>query len=137
MKLSYPYTVEPQEGGGYLVQFVDIEEAFTEGETMEEAAFNAAEVLTALLAYRLEKGAQIPEPSEVDGLPLASPSAAVQSAILVHYARGNRPMSELARALETSWPAAQRLENPRHWPTLKQLDRAAKMLGKRLVLSLE
>ena len=33
--------------------------------------------------------------------------------------------------------AAQRLEDPHHWPSLKQLDRAAKVLGKRLVLSLE
>ena len=27
MKLTYPYTIEPQESGGFLVQFVDFEEA--------------------------------------------------------------------------------------------------------------
>ena len=43
----------------------------------------------------------------------------------------------LARALETSWPAAKRLEDPTQWPSLKTLDRAAAALGKRLVLSLE
>ena len=42
----------------------------------------------------------------------------------------------IARALETSWPSAQRLENPRHSPTLRQLEKAA-ALGKRLVLALE
>jgi antitoxin HicB len=137
MKLTYPYTAEPQEGGGFFVQFVDLEEAFTEGATLEEAAFNAAEVLTGILGYRLERGERVPEPSADDGRPCAAPSAAVQSAMLLRDARGDRPLSELARALETSWAAAQRLEDPHHWPSLKQLDRAARVLGKRLVLSLE
>src|SRR3989339_505869 len=52
MKFSYPYTAAPQEGGGYFVQFLDFEEAFTEGATLEEAAFNAAEVLSGVLAHR-------------------------------------------------------------------------------------
>ena len=137
MNLVYPYTVEPQEGGGLFVQFLDIEEAFTEGATLEEAAFNAAEVLSGILAYRLERGDALPAPSLAPDAPCAAPSAEVQAAILLRQARGERPLSELARALETSWAAAQRLEDPHHWPTLKQLDRAARVLGKRLVLSLE
>jgi hypothetical protein len=36
-----------------------------------------------------------------------------------------------------TWPSAQRLENPRHSPTLRQLEKAAAALGKRLVLALE
>jgi antitoxin HicB len=46
-------------------------------------------------------------------------------------------LAELARSLQTSWPSAQRLENPRHSPTLRQLEKAAAALGKRLVLALE
>lgn len=46
-------------------------------------------------------------------------------------------LSDLSRALGTSWPSAARLEDPRHWPSLRQLDRAAAALGKRLVLTLE
>lgn len=137
MNLAYPYTVEAQESGGFVVQFVDFDEAFTEGETLEEAAFNAAEVLTGIIAYRLEKGEAVPSPSPAGDNPVASPSAATQSAMLLRAARGDRPLSDLARALETSWASAQRLEDPRHWPSLKQLDRAARVLGKRLVLSLE
>ena len=137
MNLAYPYTAEPQDGGGLFVQFLDIEEAFTEGATPEEAAFNAAEVLSGILAYRLEHGDTIPAPSLAPDAARAAPSAEVQAAILLRQARGERPLSDLARALETSWAAAQRLEDPRHWPTLKQLDRAARVLGKRLVLSLE
>lgn len=137
MKFSYPYIMKPQEGGGFFVQFVDFDEAFTEGDTPEEAAFNASEVLTGILGYRLEKGESIPEPSSTKKYQLASPSAAVQSSLLLRMARGDRPLSDLARAMETSWAAAQRLEDPHHWSSLKQLDKAAKVLGKRLVLSLE
>ena len=137
MNLAYPYTLAPQEGGGFFVQFADLEEAFTEGATREEAAFNAAEVLSAILAYRLEHGQEIPGPGKAGKRPVASPNAAVQSALLLRRARGKRPLSELARGLETSWAAAQRLEDPNHWPSLKQLDRAARLLGKRLVLTLE
>lgn len=137
MNLAYPYTIEAQEGSGLFVQFVDIEEAFTEGSTPEEAAFNAQEVLSGVLAVRLARGEEIPIPSAAEGRPVAVPSAAVQAALLIHFARGERPLAELARAMDTSWPAAARLEDPSHWPTLKQLDRAARALGKRLVLSLE
>jgi antitoxin HicB len=139
MKLEYPYTLEPQEGGGFVVQFVDIEEAFTEGATSEECAFNAAEVLTGILEQRLEDGVEIPLPSEETGLPVASPVAAVQTAILLRVTRQaeGKTLADLARALGTSWPAVQRLEKPNANPTLKQLERAANALGKRLVLGFE
>ena len=139
MKLEYPYTLEPQEGGGFVVQFADIEEAFTEGATPEECAFNAAEVLTGILEQRLVDGVAIPLPSKSDGRHVASPSAAVQTAILVRVTRQEegKSLADLARALGTSWPAVQRLEKPNANPTLKQLERAANALGKRLVLGFE
>lgn len=137
MKLSYPYTATPQAPSGFFVQFVDFEEGITEGNTLEEAAFNAAEVLTGVIAFRIDHDQTIPEPSPRGDRPVASPTVAVQSAMLLRAARGERPIADLARGLNTSWAAAQRLENPRHWPSLKQLDRAAHVFGKRLVLSLE
>ena len=78
MNFSYPYIIKPQEGGGFFVQFVDFDEAFTEGDTLEEAAFNATEVLTGILGYRLEKGESIPKPSpakkyQLAAVPLATP----------------------------------------------------------------
>ena len=139
MKLEYPYTLEPQETGGFVVQFLDIEEAFTEGANPEECAFNAAEVLTGILEQRLEDGLEIPLPSKRGRRPVASPSAAVQTAILLRVTRQaeGKSLAELARALGTSWPAVQRLEKPNANPTLKQLERAAHALGKRLVLEFE
>ena len=138
MDIRYPATVEPQKDGTFLVQFVDLPDTFTEGQTKEEALFNASEVLSAMLAWRLDESKEVPKPSqEVEGAYYIAPDAKTQAAMLLRFARGERTLSDLARALETSWPAAKRLEDPTHWPSLKTLDRAAAALGKRLVLTLE
>jgi antitoxin HicB len=138
MRTDYPYTVETDADGFLFVQFTDLEDTFTQGETVEEAAYNASEVLSAMLAYRLEHNQEIPDPSVVtENSFMAAPSPEVQAALLLRKARGNKTLSELASAMKTSWPAVQRLENPHHWPNLKQLDKAARALGKRLILTLE
>ena len=63
---KYPYILEPQPEGGFLVRFVDLPEAFTEGLTEEEAAYNASEVLALALEQRLADGEPIPAPSQID-----------------------------------------------------------------------
>lgn len=45
MDIRYTAMVEKQEDGTFLVQFVDLPDTFTEGHTLEEALFNASEVL--------------------------------------------------------------------------------------------
>ena len=139
MNLLYPAKFEPQPDGGFSVLFIDLPEAITEGDTYEEAMLHAQEVLSLSWRGRIEDGQAIPLPStgKRKQAHLVAPDALAQSAVLLRLARGDRPLADLARAMETSWAAAQRLEDPHHWPSLKQLDRAAKVLGKRLVLSLE
>ena len=138
MEIRYPATVESHSDGSFLVQFVDLPDTFTEGKTKEEALFNAGEVLSAMLAWRLDEAKDVPAPSQkVKDAHYIAPDAKTQAAMLLRLARGERSLSDLARMLETSWPAAKRLEDPTHWPSLKTLDRAAAALGKRLVLVLE
>jgi antitoxin HicB len=138
MKLEYPAILSPAQEGGYLVQFVDLEEAFTEGDTLEEALFMAAEVLSGVLSAYLDQSLAIPKPSlTAKGQYPIAPNALVQAALLFNWARGDKSLSEIARAMNTSWAAVQRLENPKHSPNLRQLERAAAILGKRLVISFE
>jgi antitoxin HicB len=138
MDIRYPATVAEQADGTFFVQFIDLADTFTEGATKDEALFNASEVLSGMLAFRLDEAKDVPAPSQkIKGAHYIAPDAKTQAAMLLRLARGDRSLSELARALETSWPAAKRLENPTHWPSLKTLDRAAAALGKRLVLTLE
>ena len=138
MEIRYPAVLEPEESGGFFVRFVDVEGALTDGETLDEALFNASEALSAMLGCRLDHDLPIPDPSPAgEGMVLIAPDTRTQAALLIRRARGERSLAELARSLETSWPSAQRLENPRHSPTLRQLEKAAAALGKRLVLALE
>ncbi len=45
MRNDYPCSIVPDEPSGFFVQFVDREGAFTCGETLEEAIFNASEAV--------------------------------------------------------------------------------------------
>lgn len=138
MNTLYPAIFEPQEPSGYTVQFVDIPGAITEGETIEECISNAVEALSGVIEADLEHRQEIPRPSDnIKGAYYIAPQAKIQSALLVRWARGDKSLAHVARVLETSWPAAKRLEDPRHSPTLKQLEKTASALGKTLVLSFE
>ena len=137
MDIRYPAILKPEKTG-YFVQFVDFDETSTKGKTLDEALLNAAEMLTLTLNARMEENQPIPEPSVgVRRARLIAPHAKTQAALLVRRARGDITLTELARILESSWAAVQRLEDPHHFSTLKQLERAASALGKRLVLVFE
>ena len=136
--IRYAAVLNPQPEGGFTVTFPDIPEAITEGDDRDAALFNAAEVLTACLELRMEEGEEIPAATRVKGGEWIEPAASVQAALLMRQEREaqGKSVADLARALDTSWPAAQRLEQPGSNPTLKQLERAAAALGKRLVVGL-
>jgi len=136
--IRYAAILARQPEGGFTVTFPDIPEAITEGNDRDAALFNATEVLTLCLEQRMEDGEAIPAASKVKGGEWIEPAAAVQAALLMKQAREaqGKTLADLARALDTSWPAAQRLEQPGSNPTLKQLERAAAALGKRLVVGL-
>lgn len=136
MRILYPARIK-KDGQNYFVQFPDLKEAITEGVTLEEALLHAAEVLTLTLEGRMDEGMEIPTPSRLKNAYLIAPAARVQAALLIRFARGKRTISKLARDLQTSWPAAARLEDPHHWPSLRQLEKAASLMGQRLVISLE
>lgn len=67
--VEYPAILTPAEEGGFLVDFPDFEgEAFTEGDTLEEALHNAADVLSLVVEARRKRGLPIPEPGRrIDG----------------------------------------------------------------------
>ncbi|MDR1227431.1 MAG: type II toxin-antitoxin system HicB family antitoxin [Azoarcus sp.] len=137
--IGYQAILSPQPEGGFTVTFPDIPEAITEGNSREEAIFNATEVLGLCLDVRMERNDPLPHPTETAGGEWITPYASVQVAIALKQIRESqgKTLSDVARQLNTSWPAAQRLERPNANPTLRQLDRAAAAMGKRLILLFE
>lgn len=141
MNVLYPLQIKFDKADNrYFVQFVDIPEAITEGESEDEALFNASEVLTLAIEGRLEEGVEVPHPSQCTSQQkLISPSVRAQAALLIRWAKlsGDHTTSEIARSLNTSWPAVSRLEDPKHWPSLRQLEKVANFLGQQLIISME
>lgn len=137
MKIWYPCTIQKGEDKKFLVTFPDFSEALTEGDTEEEALFNASEALTLTLEGRAEEGMPIPLPPQEESDRMVYPSSRVQAALLIRFGRKGRKKADIARSLGTSWPVISQMEDLHHWTTLRQLDKTASILGKRLVVSFE
>ncbi|MDR3299773.1 MAG: type II toxin-antitoxin system HicB family antitoxin [Candidatus Accumulibacter sp.] len=109
MEIRYPAKIGQDDEGYYLVRFVDMEDTFTYGNTMKKSLFNAAEVLTGMLETKLKHDLEIAEPTPgLSDVHYIFPDAKTQAALLIRKARGKRSLADLARSLDTSWPAAQR-----------------------------
>jgi antitoxin HicB len=88
MKILYPAHITYEPGDNrYTVQSLDLEEAITEGESLEEARFNASEVLTLTLESRMDEKIEIPFPSDSKDADFIAPSAEYRQ-LLIHFAKG-------------------------------------------------
>ena len=123
----YPAKIWKEENVFY-VQFLDVENAFTYGNTLDEAKEMAADVLTTLFSYHIEKNIPIPAHSDKRGkdIYLIAPDAKIQAAILLQ-------MASHQKSRKTAHP---KIKFPRPNITLNQLQKAAKALGRNLVLEL-
>src|SRR3546814_15935076 len=61
---AYPYDITRDEGGFFLLQFADVPEAHTDGETREESEAGALDCLLAALAAYVQLRRDIPRPSD-------------------------------------------------------------------------
>jgi antitoxin HicB len=127
------------DAGGFVVTFPDIPGVVTEGDTKDEALFNAWEALNGVLESLVSRGMPLPEGkacSDGDLVPV-NVEPHIITAWELRKLRGNLPQSEIAKRLGLTYQAYQRLENPiKGNPTIKTLEKVAKVFGKRLVISM-
>jgi antitoxin HicB len=138
-EFAYPAKIVKRKGGAHEVQFIDLDDAFTYGTTLEEALDNASEVLSGVILTRLAHEIGVPKPSKSakgENVFYVLPDGKTQSALLIREAFAGQNVAKIARSMETSWPAVNRLKNPAHWPTLKLLERALRAAGKQLVIGM-
>lgn len=126
----------------YTVTFPDLPGCVTFGDTLDGAKRMAAEALSGYLASIFERNVRMPKPSKPKGKSayLIRPETPVLAALSLRVLREELRLSqtEAAKRLGITYQAYQRLENPRSAnPTLRTLEKVAKALGKRLVLTLE
>ncbi len=130
LSLVYPAKIVA-DGDGFVVNFRDLKNVFTEGDTYEEALFNAQEVLDMLLLDMAQDELDIPSPSACHkGEVLVTVSPEVAVPVLLHKLRSSRhyTMADVARSMGVSYQNYQQMESGKNI-TLKSLKRAAAALG--------
>ena len=123
--MRYPVTLTPAPEGGYMVSFVDIPEALTQGETVAEAMEAAKDALLTALPSPLNSHDHFIE------VPL---SVASKVLLLNAFLQSEITQQELARRIGKPKQEITRLFNLHHATKIDAVQLAAKALGKELSL---
>lgn len=141
MKIEYPLKVHKAEEGGFWAEFPDLPGCITEGDTLEETLHNAREALNGWIASRFERNFQVPSSSTLKGRNVyrIEPSPEIYVPLLLRRLRTESGLSQsaVAKKLRITYQTYQMLEKPKAAnPTIKQLDKVANAIGKKLVVEI-
>ena len=132
----YPVTLTPDEAdGGFVVTFVDIPEAITQGDTEAEALAAAKEALESALDFYFEDKRAVPLPSKAKrGQNVIELPASLSAKVLLlnEMVKQDVRPAELARRLNTTPQEVTRLTNIRHTTRIDGIAAALQALGKHL-----
>lgn len=128
--LVYPAKIVP-DGDGYVVTFRGLKNIFAEGDTFQEAFFNAQKVLDILLLDMAQDNLNIPDPTACrkGEVPIAV-SPEVAAPVLLNQLRKKRryTLSDVAHSMGVSYQNYQQMESGKNI-TLKSLKKAAAAMG--------
>ena len=137
----YPAILTPdKEDGGFVVTFVDLPEAITQGEEVEDALSEAADCLEEAIANRIVMGLPIPSASPLKRgqypVPLAAQTAA-KAALYLALQKVQVTKAELAKRLQCDEKEVRRLLDPRHPSKLPRIEAALAAVGQQLIVSMQ
>ena len=133
--MVYNCMIEKEEGM-FIAQFPDMPNIQTFGNSKEEALAMAKEALEGCLESDISRGIPIPPPAFTGGYPV-SVASHIKLPLQLRELRGEQSQTDIARRLGLSYQAYQRLENPRKAnPTIKTLEKIARIYGRELTISL-
>jgi antitoxin HicB len=135
MAMTYNCTIE-QEGNMFIVQFPDMPNIQTFGNTHEEALAMAREALEGCLESDISRRLSVPPTRLHKGLSGAR-SKPYRLSLRLRELREEQSQTDIARKLGLSYQSYQRLENPRKAnPTVKTLERIAHVYSRELSISI-
>ena len=136
----YSAVLMPEEEGGFMVKFIDLPEAITQGNDIEDALAEASDCLEEAIANRFVMGLPIPEPSPLKKgqyvVTLPAQTAA-KAALYIALQDAKISKMELARRLQCDEMEVRRLLDPRHPSKLPRIEAALAAVGKKLLVSLK
>ncbi|MGH7088855.1 MAG: type II toxin-antitoxin system HicB family antitoxin [Stellaceae bacterium] len=129
---AYPATLTRGSDGRLLVCFRDFPEALTDGETEEDALYEASDALSEALMSRIADGEDVPDPSPV-GLNeyQIAPDATVALKVALQSALKEKraTTADLSRLLHVDHKEARRLLDPHEASKVPRLVEALRALG--------
>jgi antitoxin HicB len=137
----YSATLTPdKEDGGFVVTFVDLPEAITQGEDVADALSEAADCLDEAIANRIVMGLPSPCPASLKrgryAVHLAAQTAA-KAALYWAIQNAQVTKAELAKRLACDEKEVRRLLDPRHPSKLPRIEAALAAVGQRLIVSFQ
>ena len=134
----YPIRLTRDEDGRVLVEFPDFPFAATDGADVAKALTEASDCLEEAMAYYINRGEAIPEPSRPrKGQATVAPGPVIAAKAALYQAVREAGLTKvaLAKRLAMDEKDVRRMLDPRHATKIAGLDRALAALGKRLELT--
>jgi len=133
-QFNYPVKLTKQKEGGYLVQFPDLPEAITQGESIEDALSEAMDCLEEAIAHRMVKKLNIPAPSQRKRCKYVSLPTTFAAKTALYLAMKEKKLSNtsLAHKLDCDEKEVRRLLDPHYNSKLPRIEQALHVLGKKI-----
>ncbi len=129
-----------KDDGGYVIKFIDLPEAITQGETVNDALHEAADCLEEAIANRIAMGLPIPNPSPAKSgqyiVPLPALMAAKAALYLAIREIGISKV-DLAKKLGCDEKEVRRLLDPHHSSKIPRIESALHAVGKNLIVGVD
>ncbi len=135
----WPVDLIPAEEGGYIVNFPDLPNGWSQGEDRAEALMQAEDLLEEIVLGRMAYGEEVPLPSAANGRPTVALPVLTAAKLEAYRAMRAAGLNKKQLAERLGWQPSQvtRLFDGRHASRLDQIEAALRALGRRLVVSSE
>jgi antitoxin HicB len=133
----WPIDLIPAEEGGYIVNFPDLPNGWSQGEDRAGALAQANDLLEEMVLGRMAYGEDVPLPSAANGRPTVVLPALTAAKLEAYRAMRAAGLNKKQLAERLGWQPSQvtRLFDGRHASRLDQIEAALHALGRRLVVS--
>jgi antitoxin HicB len=127
----------PAEEGGFIVNFPDLPNGWSQGETRDEALAQAEDLLDEIILGRMAHNEDVPRASPARGRPVAALPALTAAKFEAYRAMRDAGLNKRQLAERLGWQPSQvtRLFDGRHASRLDQIEAALNALGRRLVVT--
>ena len=134
---AWPVDLIPAEEGGFIVNFPDLPNGWSQGETRDEALAQAEDLLDEMILGSMAHNEDVPAPSPPKGRPVVSLPALTAAKFEAYRAMRAAGLSKRQLAERLGWQPSQitRLFDGRHASRLDQIEAALRALGRRLVVT--